>query len=484
VLSVFPSLTPPELKYRLIGTAAAKPGLVEKNASNGRLDAAAAVTLQDTSAPSAIGDLAVQTTGWNGAVLSFTAPGGNGSSGRAAFYQVRVTTGPLNSSNWYQLPSTPPYIRPQVTGTAEHILLNELASGGNYNAAVRAVDSAGNAAPISNVVTINTPLPTTILQDDCDTTHPVWTPNGFYLSAGYTHTGLLSWQDSPEDNYKPSAVATLTAGPFDLTALSRPRISFYLRRYFPMGQDRVDSLKVEGSSNGGSSWKELKRFHGSHAPMRRETVALDDVAGTGNTVIRLLTVADSNSVVSDGVYIDDIRIHEGAGGVADMRDVIIETIDFYANTALPPVYSNTGGWFNDTTLKSLAPLCEGFSSYRVAAGFAATGQFTPFIPFAGKYEVYSTWSSAESATGVTYRVRHTGGDSVRVVDQLASTGHRWTSLGTYTFNYGRSDTLGAVTVDASTASGQNVRSDAIRLRYAQHDATPLPNGTSDWQHFD
>ncbi|MGI8906119.1 MAG: S8 family serine peptidase [Candidatus Sumerlaeaceae bacterium] len=484
VLSVAPGLSAPQLKYRLMGTAAQKVGLSDRNKTNGRLDAALAVSLSDAIAPGAITDLATQSVGWNGAVLRFTAPGGDAAAGRATFYQVRATTGPLTAANWHSLPYTPAHMRPQARGNTERILLNELRSGTSYNVAVRAVDSAGNEGAISNVLNIAVPLPATVMQDDCNTTHPSWTAVGFTLAPGLAHTGTLSWQDSPEADYAPSAVATLSAGPFNLASMSRPRLSFYLRRYFPMSQDRVDSLKVEASSDGGFTWKLLKRYHGAHAPFRREIVPLDEVAASGSTIFRFLTVADSNAIVSDGVYIDDIRLHEGAGGVTEARDIVMETIDFYAGGLLPPDYVTSGSWVSDVVAKSLAPKCEGFSSFRTPAGAVASGQFIPFLPQAGKYEVLATWSATETAMGVTYRVQHSGGQSLRVVNQLASTGHRWTSLGTYTFAYGRNAAAGSVVIDASTASGQNVRSDAIRLRYAELDGVSAVTAASNWQLFD
>jgi subtilisin family serine protease len=482
VLSVAGGLSPAQLKYRLMGTAAGKTGLSERNKTSGRLDANAAVRVQDTVAPGSIGDLAVESSGWNGAVLKFTAPGGDGAGGKASFFQLRVTTGTITTANWYTLPSTPTYIIPSVRGTTEHLLLNELDWGATYKAAVRAVDAAGNAGAISNVVSFAVPVPAMVFQDDCNTSG-AWTAQGFVLTEGYAKSGILSWQDSPEGQYAPSSSAVLTGGPFNLGTLSRPRLSFYLRRMFPMNADRGDYLKVEASTDGGASWKVLKRYHGKHADLARESLRLDEVASAA-TRVRFTVIADSNLVVEDGVYIDDIRIHEGAGAVAEARDVMLETIDFFGNVLLPPDYTTFGSWNNDTVLKSMAPRNEGYSSFRAPAGSAASGQFVPFVPQAGKYEVYATWSSAESASGITYTVQHADGQATRVVDQTASAGNRWVSLGTYRFTYGRSAATGSITMNAATASGQNVRSDAVRLRYAGLDAVPVATAAADWQLFD
>jgi hypothetical protein len=108
----------------------------------------------------------------------------------------------------------------------------------------------------------------------------------------------------------------------------------------------------------------------------------------------------------------------------------------------------------------------------------------PWIPQAGKYEVYTTWGSAEAATNVTYRIKHADGQASRIVDQSLAEAHRWASLGTYRFTYGRNPANGAINIDASTAAGQNVRADAVRLRYAELDATPALTAADDWQLFD
>jgi hypothetical protein len=105
--------------------------------------------------------------------------------------------------------------------------------------------------------------------------------------------------------------------------------------------------------------------------------------------------------------------------------------------------------------------------YRVASLAAtetATATYTPNIPAAGFYPVY-TWVRHGSDRGdQLYRVRHTGGESqVRIPHHMVGNG--WVYLGEYFFNAGSNATTGSVVISnlRSTATGHVVIADAIRF---------------------
>jgi hypothetical protein len=125
----------------------------------------------------------------------------------------------------------------------------------------------------------------------------------------------------------------------------------------------------------------------------------------------------------------------------------------------------TGGWSNssDTVFYGSA----GDVPYRfagMAAVESATATYTPLIPEAGFYPVY-TWARHGSNRGVQlYRIRHSGGESeVRIPHHMVGNG--WVYLGEYYFAAGTSSAAGAVVVSnvRSTADGSVVIADAIRF---------------------
>lgn len=105
--------------------------------------------------------------------------------------------------------------------------------------------------------------------------------------------------------------------------------------------------------------------------------------------------------------------------------------------------------------------------YRFAALSAtetATATYTPTIPVAGFYPVY-TWVLAGSDRGdQLYRIRHTGGESlVRIPHHMVGNG--WIYLGEYYFNAGANAAAGSVVVSnlRGSATGLYTFADAIRF---------------------
>jgi hypothetical protein len=109
----------------------------------------------------------------------------------------------------------------------------------------------------------------------------------------------------------------------------------------------------------------------------------------------------------------------------------------------------------------------GATAYRfasLAATETATATYTPTIPVAGYYPVY-TWVKADTDRGdQLYRIRHTGGESqYRVPHYMVGNG--WIYLGEYYFNAGSNSANGAVVISnlRGTTNGTVVIADAIRF---------------------
>jgi hypothetical protein len=124
-----------------------------------------------------------------------------------------------------------------------------------------------------------------------------------------------------------------------------------------------------------------------------------------------------------------------------------------------------GTWFDSVSTYYFGS--AGDVPYRyadLAASETATATYTPNIPVAGYYPVY-TWVRAGSDRGEQlYRIRHTGGESqVRIPHHMVGNG--WIYLGEYFFNTGANEAIGSVVVSnlRGSAAGTYTFADAIRF---------------------
>ncbi|MBI5596117.1 MAG: VCBS repeat-containing protein [Elusimicrobia bacterium] len=122
-------------------------------ASNQLTAAAALMNRTDNLAPSAVTDLAVRVT-LDGAVnLQWTAPGDDGTRGRAAAYQLRYNSGPIADFE----AATPLALGvPHRAGSLETAEFASLPGGQTLHFAMRAIDDVGHIGALSNEVSTAT----------------------------------------------------------------------------------------------------------------------------------------------------------------------------------------------------------------------------------------------------------------------------------------------------------------------------------------
>ncbi len=151
--------------------------------------------------------------------------------------------------------------------------------------------------------------------------------------------------------------------------------------------------------------------------------------------------------------------------VVAMRPIGNQTNEVVLDNDDPSV-TWSGSWSDSSS--SIYYGSPGDVPYRFASvsdAETATATYTPTIPVAGFYPVYTWVLASGNRTNQLYRIRHTGGEAtVRVPHHMVGNG--WIYLGTYFFNAGSNAANGAVVISnlgpAPGATG-SIIADAIRF---------------------
>jgi hypothetical protein len=110
----------------------------------------------DTVAPDLVLDLTVIDSTASSVTLRWTAPGDDGSVGRASAYDVRYIRTYIDPLAWETATQVSSEPAPREAGTAETLVVQGLTWGTNYTFALRACDDVGNWSGISNLVSTTT----------------------------------------------------------------------------------------------------------------------------------------------------------------------------------------------------------------------------------------------------------------------------------------------------------------------------------------
>ncbi len=142
-------------------------------------------------------------------MLQWTAPGDDGNIGTATVYQMKMSLAPITSGSWSSANDVPGLPSPLLAGTRQSVMVRNLSRDTTYYFAVRAVDDAGNVAPISNLLQWNWVF---------DTSPPA-APTGLTATRSGTYV-QLTWKANTEPDLNGYTVyrATASGGPY--TALN------------------------------------------------------------------------------------------------------------------------------------------------------------------------------------------------------------------------------------------------------------------------
>jgi hypothetical protein len=113
----------------------------------------------DTTPPAAIADLHVVSVDTTSAVLAWTAPGDDGTTGTAALYEGRLALTSLTEANWAAAQPVSGLPAPAAAGTAQGVTVTGLDPSTTYFVAIKSQDEASNVSPLGNVASFTTATP-------------------------------------------------------------------------------------------------------------------------------------------------------------------------------------------------------------------------------------------------------------------------------------------------------------------------------------
>jgi len=107
----------------------------------------------DTAPPAILTNLEVSGATASSITLTWTAPGDDGNTGRASYYDLRCSTSPITEANWDSATGVPiPAGHPLPAGYTETMGFSGLLPGTTYYFALKTADEARNWSGLSNVV--------------------------------------------------------------------------------------------------------------------------------------------------------------------------------------------------------------------------------------------------------------------------------------------------------------------------------------------
>ena len=111
---------------------------------------------QDIVPPAGVMDLQIISTGSLYVQLGWAAPGDNGQTGIASFYDIRYATSPVTSANWDVAIQVADEPQPQAAGSSELFKVSNLTPGLTYYFALKTADNENNWSGISNIAEART----------------------------------------------------------------------------------------------------------------------------------------------------------------------------------------------------------------------------------------------------------------------------------------------------------------------------------------
>lgn len=231
-------------------------------------------------------------------VLVWTAPGDDGNVGTATSYDIRVSTAPIDASNFDSALQIGGIPSPLQAGSRQRFVVRGLTRGTTYYFALKSTDDVGNRSALSNL----------LRWDWVFDTAPPAAPTG--LVASLQGTGVsLSWTANAEPDLAGYTVyrATSASGPWTAINGSLVATNTYLDDPVPTG---VTTLWYRVSASDGSG----------NEGARSAAVSVDLSSGSALANWAMTSGYPNPSRTSDPVNLP-IVVPSGGSGAAELQIV-------------------------------------------------------------------------------------------------------------------------------------------------------------------
>lgn len=133
------------------------------------------------------------------------------------------------------------------------------------------------------------------------------------------HSASTSWHDSPGGDYANNVNISLTSPSRNISGggLGGKIIRFW--SHYDLGTG--DEWNLEASYDGGATWPgSVGPFTGTQTDWELLSIGLGGFSNSNNFRLRFRLQSNNDGVTGDGLYIDDVRIVEGAFGSSQLSD--------------------------------------------------------------------------------------------------------------------------------------------------------------------
>ncbi|MBL8016136.1 MAG: T9SS type A sorting domain-containing protein, partial [Ignavibacteria bacterium] len=147
---------------------------------------------------------------------------------------------------------------------------------------------------------------TNTLSDSAENGMTNWTAvGGWNTSTVQAYSPTRSFSESPTGNYTNSSVRTmtLTTGR-NISTVPVTILSFFTRYNI----ETMDNAYVDVSSDNGTTWNSVKYYYGVQNEWKQEVLDITELANSSTTLKIRFTVVTNRSVVTDGWYVDNIKL--------------------------------------------------------------------------------------------------------------------------------------------------------------------------------
>ena len=410
-------------------------------------------TSPDTTAPAAITDLGIQSTGCDNVSLAWTAPGDDGNDGKASSYDLRWDDATITEATWASATPCQNEPAPKTAGGAEVFTVSSLEPDTTYYFAIKTRDDNANESALSNVCHTLVGSPAIAWVKDGLGSDEDWVASVTQLSA--------NWADAEcADEYE-YALGTTQGGTDVVGWTSVGTETHVTRTSLTLADDHIYYFSARGIAG---------TTHGS--PNSSDGVTVDITAPTSSVaplpaeeLTLIFTVSWDGNDATSGIKHCDIQVKDGAGEWTGWLEATALTSSDYTGVDGHIYYFRSRAWDNAGNVEAYPATADAQTTVNLAGkpqvAWVRDGLFAEADWTNSTTALSAKWAAAAGGDGYEYAIGTAAGGT-DIVD--------WTSAGTATqvTHSGLALTVGptyyfSVRVVVGAAHGNAVSSDGITV---------------------